>query len=303
MVPHLTTALTGPLLDMERMILGATPQIERWFRSQWQEHAAPFYTSVDLRNSGFKLAPVDTNLYPGGFNNLNSDFIPLAEETGVINQLTRWAVERGVRDLASLLGDYPGLGLSINISARDLSSRSLKGHIESVLSQHQMHAQRLTLELTETAAMEDPEKGLLALKSLADSGIGISIDDFGSGYSSLSYLKEMPATEIKLDRTLATDVCASDSSRVIIETAINMVHSLGYSVIAEGVEDEATARLLKELGCDKLQGYWLGHPMPMTDLHPWLAGNQLGAGIRRDCQPIPRPPGRTPTGCGRGLSG
>jgi glutamate--cysteine ligase len=64
MVPHLTTALTGPLLDMERMILGATPQIERWFRNQWQEHAAPFYTSVDLRNSGFKLAPVDTNLYP-----------------------------------------------------------------------------------------------------------------------------------------------------------------------------------------------------------------------------------------------
>lgn len=199
-----------------------------------------------------------------------ADFIPLAEETGVINQLTRWAVERGVRDLASLLGDHPGLGLSINISARDLSSRSLKGHIESALARHQIHAQRLTLELTETAAMEDPEKGLLALKSLADTGIGISIDDFGRGYSSLSYLKELPATEIKLDRSLVCDVCANDSSRVIIETAINMVHGLGYSVIAEGVEDEATARLLKELGCDKLQGYWFGYPMPMTDLHRWL---------------------------------
>ena len=200
-----------------------------------------------------------------------ADFIPLAEETGVIHQLTRWAVERGIRDLAGLQSDHPGLGLSINISARDLSSRSLKGHIESVLGQHRIHAQRLTLELTETAAMEDPEKGLLALKSLADAGIGISIDDFGSGYSSLSYLKELPATEIKLDRTLVTDVCASDSSRVIIETAINMVHGLGYSVIAEGVEDEATARLLKGLGCDKLQGYWLGHPMPLADLQPWLA--------------------------------
>lgn len=199
-----------------------------------------------------------------------ADFISLAEETGVIQQLTRWAVERGIRDLASLKDEYPELGLSINISARDLSSRSLKGHIESVLSRHRIHAQRLTLELTETAAMEDPEKGLLALKSLADAGIGISIDDFGRGYSSLSYLKELPATEIKLDRALITDVCASDSSRVIIETAINMAHGLGYSVIAEGVEDEATARLLKRLGCDKLQGYWLALPMTLAELKPWL---------------------------------
>lgn len=200
-----------------------------------------------------------------------SDFIPLAEETGVIRQLTRWAVERGIRDLASLLEDNPGLGLSINISARDLSSRSLRGHIESVLSHHRIHAQRLTLELTETAAMEDPDKGLLALKSLAEAGIGISIDDFGSGYSSLSYLKELPATEIKLDRSLVIDICDNESSRVIIETAINMVHGLGYGVIAEGVEDEATARLLKNLGCDKLQGYWLGYPMSLNDLKSWLA--------------------------------
>lgn len=199
-----------------------------------------------------------------------SDFIPLAEETGVIRQLTRWAVERGVRDLAGLMEENPGLDLSINISARDLTSRSLKGHIESVLGHHGIQAQRLTLELTETAAMEDPEKGLKALKSLAESGIGISIDDFGSGYSSLSYLKELPATEIKLDRSLVTDICSNESSRVIIETAINMVHGLGYGVIAEGVEDEATARLLKGLGCDKLQGYWLGRPMPLPALKSWL---------------------------------
>ena len=83
MVPHLTTALTGPLLDLERQVLAATPKIEHWFRVQWQEHEAPFYTSVDLRNSGFKLAPVDTNLYPGGFNNLNADFIPLAVQAAM----------------------------------------------------------------------------------------------------------------------------------------------------------------------------------------------------------------------------
>ncbi len=97
MVPHLTTALTGPLLDIERHVLGATPAIERWFRGQWQEHEAPFYTSVDLRNSGFKLAPVDTNLFPGGFNNLNPDFIPLAVQAAMS------AVEKICPDAQQLL--------------------------------------------------------------------------------------------------------------------------------------------------------------------------------------------------------
>lgn len=200
-----------------------------------------------------------------------SDFIPLAEETGVITQLTHWAVDRAIRDLASLLNDHPGLTLSINISARDLSSSGLKNQFESVLTQYQVGAEHVTVELTETAAMEDPEKGLLALKALTHIGLGVSIDDFGSGYSSLSYLKQLPASEIKLDRSLITDVCASDSSRVIVETAINMVHGLGYTVLAEGVENEDTARLLKELGCDKLQGYWLCHPLPLQKLRLWLA--------------------------------
>ncbi len=97
MVPHLTTALTGPLLDLERHVLSATPQIERWFRSRWHEHAAPFYTSVDLRNSGFKLAPVDTNLFPGGFNNLNRDFVPLAVQAAMV------AVEKICSDAQKLL--------------------------------------------------------------------------------------------------------------------------------------------------------------------------------------------------------
>ena len=89
MVPHLTTSLTGPLADLERLVLDKRPDIEHWFRSEWNEHEVPFYTSVDLRNSGFKLAPVDTNLYPGGFNNLNPEFLPLCV------QAIQAAVERG----------------------------------------------------------------------------------------------------------------------------------------------------------------------------------------------------------------
>ncbi|MCM0613798.1 EAL domain-containing protein [Marinobacter sediminum] len=203
-----------------------------------------------------------------------SDFVPLAEETGVITQLTRWAIERGVADLTVLLADHPQLDVSINISARDLTSRELKSLIESQLAQHNLSAERLIIELTETAAMEDPERGLQALEALADTGLRIAIDDFGSGYSSLSYLKQLPATEIKLDSSLILDVGASDSSKVIVETAINMAHGLGYSVVAEGVEDEETARLLKGMGCDKLQGYWLCHPLPIEELSAWLAENR-----------------------------
>ena len=88
MVPHLVTALTGPLLDLEKKILEATPAIERWFRLEWQEHTPPFYCSVDLRNAGYKLAPVDTNLFPGGFNNLNTEMLPLAVQAAMASRLT-----------------------------------------------------------------------------------------------------------------------------------------------------------------------------------------------------------------------
>ena len=200
-----------------------------------------------------------------------SDFIPLAEETGVILHLTRWAIERGIRDLALLSQQHPDLTLSVNVSARDLSSPNLKHQINESLQRHGIPASRFTLELTETAAMEDPVTGLSALRHLADNGLVISIDDFGSGYSSLSYLKQMPATEIKLDRSIVMDICSSESSRVIVETAINMAHSLDYTVVAEGVENEDCVELLTSLGCDKLQGFWLCHPLPLDELKRWLA--------------------------------
>ena len=164
--------------------------------------------------------------------------------------------------------------MSINISARDLSAGELSGNINYILSRYAVPAERLILELTETAAMEDPEQGLLELKKLTDQGLAISIADFGSGYSSLSYLKKLPATEIKLDRSLVMDVCTDESSKMIVETAINMAHGSGYTLVAEGVETEASARLLQQMGCDRIQGYWLCHPLPLAKLKSWLAEQQ-----------------------------
>ena len=204
-----------------------------------------------------------------------NDFIPLAEETGVITQLTEWAIEQGIKDLVMLLPDNPNIGVSINISARDLVSGDLIDLIESILKRYNIAPEKLTLELTETAAMEDPEQGLIILRQLAEMGLQVSIDDFGSGYSSLSYLKQLPATEIKLDRSLIMDICMSDSSKVIVETSINMAHGLGCKLVAEGIEDEQTALLLKEMGCDMLQGYWLCRPQPIEKITQWLADNRV----------------------------
>ncbi|WP_088826508.1 EAL domain-containing protein [Marinobacter sp. es.048] len=127
---------------------------------------------------------------------------------------------------------------------------------------------QVIIELTETAAMDDPHTGLKGLKELTDIGLKLSIDDFGAGYSSLSYLKKLPASEIKLDRALLQDIETSESARMIVETAIRM--GLGYQVVAEGVETEKSARLLESLGAEMLQGYWICSPKPLLELRAWL---------------------------------
>ena len=145
------------------------------------------------------------------------EFIPLAEEAGLINRLTLWAFEYGVRDLASLRGDgYMG-SMSVNISPRDLLSKNLGQTLHEILARYDIPAEAVFLELTETAAMDDPVAGSAALTQLSELGLKISIDDFGTGYSSLSYLQRLPATEIKLDRSLIHDICATESSRVIVD--------------------------------------------------------------------------------------
>lgn len=200
-----------------------------------------------------------------------TDFIPLAEQTGVVKELTAWVIERSAKDLTWLRNAGYSGSISINISAKDLLSESLLEHIQSIIDKHAIDASTIMLELTETAAMDEPEAGLTALNQLAALGLKISIDDFGAGYSSLSYLKKIPASEIKLDRSLIMDITKSESARLIVKASIDMAHGLGYSVVAEGVEDAATLDLVKQLGCDDLQGFWLCKPKPLHDIKKWLS--------------------------------
>lgn len=198
------------------------------------------------------------------------EFIPLAEETGVISRLTRWVIRRALSDFVVFRSDgYEG-DISVNISARNLSESDLPDFLSECLTEFCIPADKVTLELTETAVMEDPESGIIALKALTDIGINLSIDDFGAGYSSLSYLKRLPATEIKLDRSLITDILHSESDRVIVQTSIEMAHNLGYDLVAEGVETQEVLELLKSMRCDKMQGYYLSRPLNRKAMQTWL---------------------------------
>lgn len=203
-----------------------------------------------------------------------ADFVPLAEQTGLIKEMTLWVIERTAKDLHWLRSvGYEG-NVSINISAKDLLSEGLKNQIAEILKKYQVDPSKIVLELTETAAMDEPEAGLIALNELTALGLKISIDDFGAGYSSLSYLKKLPASEIKLDRSMIMDITTSESSRFIAKALIDMAHGLGYTVVAEGVEDVETYELIKQLGCDDLQGFWLCKPQSLQDIRDWLSAWQ-----------------------------
>ena len=205
------------------------------------------------------------------------EFIPLAEETGLISQLTRWVIRRALSDYLVFQQDGYDGDISINISARNLCEKDLPKFLSKTLLEFGITPSKVTLELTETAVMEDPELGIVALKALTDIGINLSIDDFGAGYSSLSYLKRLPATEIKLDRSLITDILNSESDRVIVQTSIDMAHNLGYDLVAEGVETEEVLDLLKSMRCDKMQGYHLSRPLNRDQMISWLEKTRLEA--------------------------
>ncbi|WP_020410869.1 EAL domain-containing protein [Hahella ganghwensis] len=201
-------------------------------------------------------------------------FIPLAEKTGVIRELTRWVVRRALEDFKELQMLGYVNSLSVNLSAKNLMETDLEAFLKDALERLSLPRHSLVLELTETAIMEDPGLGLSALHKLSDEGLKVSIDDFGAGYSSLSYLKQLPASEIKIDRALITDICEKETSRIIVQTTIDMCHSLGFDVVAEGVESEAVLEILTDMGCDIAQGYHLSRPMNFKSLKLWLESRQ-----------------------------
>jgi diguanylate cyclase (GGDEF)-like protein/PAS domain S-box-containing protein len=201
--------------------------------------------------------------HPDGQTISPAEFIPIAEETGLILPLGTWVLDEACRQLRAWrdLG-FADLNMAVNLSAHQLRSPNLLVDIVLVLEKHGLKGCDLELEVTESAAMRDPEASIGLLQALRIMGIRLAIDDFGTGYSSLSYLKLLPIHTLKLDQSFVKDIEIDSSDASICTSTIELAHNLGISVVAEGVETEGQRKFLTEHGCDILQGYLFSKPLP-----------------------------------------
>ncbi len=201
-------------------------------------------------------------------------FIPLAEETGLIHPLTEVVLRKAVRQVAEWHRQGKRLGVAVNISAVNIQDPEFPALVKRILDEHELPADLLELELTESAVMSEPERAVENIKRLRELDVQISIDDFGTGYTSISQLKDLLVAKIKIDRTFIKDMTINHSDAVIVRTAVDLGHNLGLKVIAEGVENEETWNQLKILGCDSAQGYHMSRPLPPEAFLDWLGKSQ-----------------------------
>ena len=197
-------------------------------------------------------------------------FLPLAERTGLIRELSMAVLDQAVRQAASWHRDGRDLSVSVNLSTVNLMYTDLPPLVASTLGRHGLPARLLVIEITETAIMVDVARSQAVLRQLRALGVRISIDDYGTGYSSLAYLQRLELDELKLDRAFVGQLGVDVRTRIIVEHSIELAHALGIEVLAEGVEDAATVSTLRALGCDTVQGFWIGLPMTPTDLLTWV---------------------------------
>jgi EAL domain-containing protein (putative c-di-GMP-specific phosphodiesterase class I)/CHASE2 domain-containing sensor protein len=196
-------------------------------------------------------------------------FIPLVEQHGRAADLTLHVMAQALADAAAWSDGGETLGVAVNISATLLQDHGFLHRLEQLLQASGFPADRVTLEVTESAAMADPEAAAVALLGWRKLGVGVSIDDYGTGQSSLSYLQKMPATELKIDRSFIAAMAAGHRDRILVRSTIAMAHELGLAVVAEGVEDEICLELLREMGCDQAQGYGISRPVAADLVAPF----------------------------------
>ena len=201
-------------------------------------------------------------------------FIAEAERSGLIEPMTVWVLDAALQqcrawlDTSATLGSQP-LSVAVNLSTRSLLDAALPGTVAEALDRWKVPPRLLELEITETIIMADPKRAQRVLADLADMGVVMAIDDFGTGYSSLAYLRELPVSELKIDRSFVVDMGRDVDDAVIVRSVIDLARNLGLRTVAEGVEDEGTWSTLTELGCDKAQGYVLARPMTAEAFTRW----------------------------------
>jgi len=198
-------------------------------------------------------------------------FIPLAERFGLIGRLGDWVIDDACRQVEAWATQGVRMNVAINLSVHQLREADLVDRIEQALLRHDIDADQLLCEITESVAMGDVKATQTAISGLAHIGVLLSIDDFGTGYSSLSYLRRLPARQLKIDRSFVMDLETSADARAIVSAVVHLAHDLGLGVVAEGVETVGQRDVLTGLDCDELQGYLFARPMRAQDVLPWMA--------------------------------
>lgn len=203
-------------------------------------------------------------------------FVPMAENTGMIGELTRWSVNATLQHAASARAAGLSLPVSINLSAGAFAERGVVEYLVGALGLWNVDPADIVIEVTETAIIADLDRGAKLVGRLSDAGVGISIDDFGVGNSSFAYLREFPATELKIDKSFVTAMLVHERSLKLVEAMVDFSHHMGVRVVAEGVEDASTLARLEEIGCDLAQGWLVGKPEPATDFIAKRLAEQRG---------------------------
>jgi diguanylate cyclase (GGDEF)-like protein len=196
--------------------------------------------------------------------------IKTAENTSLIKQLTYWVLRTAIRQLAQWQQQSIDLPIAVNLSTWNLSHSDIDETIRSLLHEYDVPPDRLELEITENAMMTNPDRAHAILDRLQALGVRLTVDDYGTGFSSLAYLKTMPVGQIKIDRSFVGDMLDDENDAVIVRSTIDLAHNLGMKVVAEGVSSAEIWDLLEILGCDTAQGYFIAHPMPAENLERWL---------------------------------
>jgi len=199
------------------------------------------------------------------------EFIPLAEKSGLIAELTTWVAEEAIRQCRAWQAGGLYITVAVNISAESLRDHTLFETFRAALDEHAVSPFSLEIEVTETGVMDDPAAALALLERFNDVGIHTAVDDFGTGFSSLLYLRDLPVHTLKIDKSFVMSITSNDRNEAIVASTVALGHALGLRVVAEGVEDAASAATLQELGCDVGQGYFWSRPLPPDALVEWLA--------------------------------
>jgi len=204
------------------------------------------------------------------------EFIPVAEQSGLIGQLTQVVLRKVIRQIRSWCSLGLELTVSVNVSALDLADRTFADHVLELLRQHGVHPSRLTLEMTESSVIRDVHNAREVMRRLREAGVNFSIDDFGTGYSSLAQIRSLPLHELKIDKSFVLNLADSQEDQLIVRSTIDLAHSMGLMVCAEGIESDAVIGLLAGMNCDIGQGYVISRPVPAEAFAQWLSSHEQG---------------------------